>query len=233
MRIGTVFFAVVLGFLAVASPCLARCGDGPADEQAVAAARAQVASDCNCAGSRSHGEDVRCAAGIAKLRSADGRLPRACRVAVVRCAERSTCGRPGVVACCRRRTPTARVECHLEPSAVCEARGGCAGAFASCCDACDAGGCATTTSTTMTTLPGCSLGGDGMCGGDCPSGELCVGRHPYVPTEPDCLCLPATEACANATWPFCGEVGHCPRPDDYCLDVATPPHGACTCITLP
>ena len=53
------------GLLLVAvGPGFAACGDNPGDAQAVAATRAQIAGQCDCAGANNHGAFVRCAAGV-------------------------------------------------------------------------------------------------------------------------------------------------------------------------
>jgi hypothetical protein len=63
------------------------------DPAAVAAARATAETECPCATATSHGAHVRCVAQVAS----DAGLSGQCRAAVVNCASRSTCGRPGSV----------------------------------------------------------------------------------------------------------------------------------------
>src|SRR5262245_14021633 len=143
------------GVLAIAvwctspAPALAGCGDHPGDTEAVAAARAQVAPDCDCAGAASHGAYVSCAAHVANDRAnADpSLLPRYCKGAVKRCAARSTCGKPGFVTCCRT-SSAGMTKCSTKSDAsLCIAPAGgsaCVGdpSFSSCCDACTGSGCA-------------------------------------------------------------------------------------------
>src|SRR5688572_18822319 len=87
--------------LAFAGPAHPRCGDRPGDADAVAAVRGEAETRCDCAGAPTHMEHVRCVAEVANAAVRSGRLPWRCRLAVLRCASRSTCGRPGAVACCR------------------------------------------------------------------------------------------------------------------------------------
>jgi len=124
----------------------AACGDSPGDFDAVVAARAEVASQCDCAAAATHGEHVRCARGVVSAALAAGTLPKTCASTVMRCARRSTCGRkPGFVPCCRT-SRTGVTRCSIRSSAArCRAPSGgsaCASSFAtSCCDACMQGGC--------------------------------------------------------------------------------------------
>jgi hypothetical protein len=76
-----------------------RCFERPGDVCEVAAARAAVASQCDCAGAPDHATHVRCAGSVADASVADGRLAASCRKEVVRCASKSTCGRAGRVTC--------------------------------------------------------------------------------------------------------------------------------------
>lgn len=137
--------------LGVAAPhCAAtappgRCYARPGDVCEIAAARARVGEACDCAGASSHGMHVRCAGGVADAAVAANQLAPACRAEIVRCASRSTCGRPGRVTCCRT-DAAGRKTCDLERSgAACRPRRGgtaCIGSAASCCDACTAPACA-------------------------------------------------------------------------------------------
>ena len=138
---------LVMLLLVGAGHALAECGDDPGDAAAIAAARAQIDDECDCAGVPNHGTFVRCAARIAKERAkADPPLlPRQCKGAVKRCAARSTCGKPGTVTCCREKTLYGQTAIHcniMKDAATCVARGGCAGTHTSCCDSCTATGCA-------------------------------------------------------------------------------------------
>jgi hypothetical protein len=128
--------AVVLAGAAGAS---ARC----TDDAAVAAARAAVAAQCPCDGFPNHGQYVRCARGVANDLADAGLLPRNCKGAVVSCAARSTCGKPGFVTCCTI-DKRGKTRCSIKKDASkCKApKGGtsCVGQTTSCCDAC-ANGC--------------------------------------------------------------------------------------------
>jgi hypothetical protein len=122
-----------------------RCFERPGDVCEVAAARATVASQCDCAGAPDHGTHVRCAATVADGAVAQGHLAGACRGEVVRCASKSTCGRAGRVTCCRVGADGRR-RCGVkrEGAACSPPRNGtaCLGTAASCCDACTAPTCA-------------------------------------------------------------------------------------------
>jgi hypothetical protein len=200
------------------------CGDVPEDAAQLAAARAQVATDCDCAGAASHGAFVTCAGGIASARVTGGLLRLECTREVRRCAMRSTCGRPGAVTCCRTRNGVTRCRVKRSAAACTAPLGGsaCVGAFASCCDACSASGCiptttsSTTTSTTststMTTIPRIPCtGGTGVpecTGGACDPGFECATFF-SAPGGPDCACMPAgTAVCGSGPYPQCG--GVCP-----------------------
>ena len=138
------------GILVIAALCasprlaVAGCGANPGDIQAVADARAQVTTDCDCAGAASHGEYVSCAAGVANERASAGTLPQYCKGAVKKCAARSTCGKPGFVACCRT-SGSGKTKCSVKrDSTTCTAAGNACTAdpaFTSCCDACTESGC--------------------------------------------------------------------------------------------
>src|SRR5207249_6993685 len=86
--------------LSVPATAVASCGDDPGDAAAVASTRAAVETDCDCASASSHGAYLRCV--VQKVRTAvsSRELRRDCKGSVIRCAARSTCGRPGAVTCC-------------------------------------------------------------------------------------------------------------------------------------
>jgi len=124
----------------------ARCGDAPGDAAAVAAARDDVETTCDCAGAATHGAYVSCAAGVANARAEANLLPHNCKGQVKRCAARSTCGKPGAVTCCRT-SARGTTRCSIKASAsLCSTppHGGaaCVGTATSCCDACNESGCA-------------------------------------------------------------------------------------------
>jgi hypothetical protein len=129
----------------VAERGYAACGDAPGDAAAVAAARAQVEADCPCGGFPNHGQYVRCAAGVAKARADADLLPKSCKGAVVKCAAKSTCGKPGFVTCCRT-SASGVTKCSTKKDASkCTAPkngSACVSSFSSCCDACTETGCA-------------------------------------------------------------------------------------------
>jgi len=126
------------------------------DTTAVAAARTAAAAQCNCATADNHGQYVKCVGDLAKTRASNGQLPTECKGDVVRCAAKSTCGKPEAVTCCRvdRR---GKVRCSTKSSAdKCRPPNGgaaCLGATTSCCDACTnaCSGGSTTTTVTPTT----------------------------------------------------------------------------------
>ena len=189
---------LLVSFIAVAPAVLrADCGDDPGDGAAVAAARAEVDAECACAGAPTHDVFVHCAREVVARRVGSRSLRRACRAAVVRCAARSTCGKPGAVACCR--TDGAKTRCQVEKdAATCQRRhGGCADAPASCCDACVGGGCSTTT----TTLVGVPCESSLTCAGDCGPGPRCAVSGTGSPT---CACFPLNVTpCSEDGYPTC------------------------------
>ena len=138
---GALVIAMLFGGLAVAH---ARCGDQPGDAQAVADARAQVASDCDC-NAGTHGAYVKCAAGVANDRASHNLLRESCKGAVKKCAARSMCGKPGFVTCCRTNA-SGVTKCSIKSGAAkCtppKDGSACVGTFSSCCDACTDTGCA-------------------------------------------------------------------------------------------
>lgn len=181
--------------MSFASRAQAACDTAGADAADVAAARAAVAANCDCAGAVSHGAYLSCAGGKASATLVN----HGCVGAVKRCAARSTCGRPGFVTCCRTNAKGV-TKCSIKKDATkCKApQGGsaCAGTLSSCCDACQNGGCVvpTTTSssststststsstssvssstcTSTTTFPPCHVGFGGFCGGACSTGQTC------------------------------------------------------------
>ena len=191
-RLALVALAFLAGTQGVAR---ARCGDDPGDAQAVADARTQVDSDCDCAGAASHRDYVRCAIGVARTRADAGQLRSQCRSAVKRCAAKSTCGTPGAVSCCIERNGSFR--CLIRRDAgSCAGRGGTTGADGSCCDTCGGGVPTSTTTpppTTTTTvyIPPCGFLPGPECGGTCPTGERCGSEWSAAsPDVRECHCFP-------------------------------------------
>ena len=214
--------AFALG-LAVAGPGFPSCGDRPGDAQAVADARAAAAAECDCATASSHTGYVDCVARVANAAVRAGRLRAQCRLAVVHCAARSTCGRPGAVTCCRTRADGTRRCSVMSNAALCTAPpGGSArvGDQPSCCDACAAG--SGPPATTTTTLPsGCGSDLDCDDGNGCTEDRCVDGKcqHQCLCIGPDgsasCCPGPAAE-CPPTRWfytcgdPVCG--GHRDHP---------------------
>jgi len=140
---------------------LARCGDNVGDGAAVAATRAQVAAQCPCGVAMKHREYVQCARGVANIAIFNGELPKDCRQSVVKCAAKSTCGRPGRVTCCRT-SAGGQTRCSIKKNAaLCtppKNGSACVGSLSSCCDACTATGCTggptPTPAPTATATPG-------------------------------------------------------------------------------
>ena len=126
------------------------------DAASVTATRAAAEAQCPCGTFSSHKTYLHCVAQVAKAAVLSGDLPKAFRAAVLGCAKKSTCGKAGVVTCCRT-TAKGSQTCSVKPSAPkCTVpKGGAAfvGTVPSCCDSCAAGSCAEATTTT-TTAPG-------------------------------------------------------------------------------
>jgi hypothetical protein len=150
-----------------------------------------VADTCPCDAAVSHRSHVKCVSRAVKDLLVAHALPTACKGAIVRCAARSTCGKPGATTC--RITASGETErCRVRTSAArCEARGGTLGA-GTCCASCPTTTTSSTTSTTTlesstttTTLIPCG-GLFPACLGSCPPGETCTAGAPLDP----CVCVP-------------------------------------------
>ena len=168
--VAPVVAALVAG-LALASSHALACGP---DDAAIA--RAAIDAACPCAEATSHGAYAACAARAARAAVADPRCVRE----VMRCASRSTCGRPGVAICCRTRVDGSTRPTRVADPARCVApRNGsaCVSPDPMPCSACVAGGCATTTTTTTTTSTTLYTG---VCG----NGVI----EPGTPAEPHEQC---------------------------------------------
>lgn len=146
-----------LGVLLLADAAQARCGDLPGDDDAVAAARAEIQSTCGCPATiGSRPVYLRCAREVIKARLAAGALPRTCRAQVTRCVNRSTCGKPEALSCCKTNARGKTTCSIVRDASRCRApRGGsaCVGAYSSCCDACTSGGCAPAPTPVPTATP--------------------------------------------------------------------------------
>jgi hypothetical protein len=174
------------------------------DRSDVAAARAAVASGCDCATAARHGTYVSCAASVARATLQNP----SCAGFVQRCAARSTCGRAGAVTCCRTnlhgvtRCSIKRDAAHCRPPREGLA---CTGLLESCCDACTASGCATTSTTTTsttvtttsstTTTTGSGTTTTTLCGGF--NGPCCAGD----------TCTESSAICISGTCYLCGFLG--------------------------
>ncbi len=144
MSLGRVFLAAAL--LAFGQQrSFAAC----TDSAAVAATRAAADQACTskgmgCSTAKSHGEYVSCVAHQAKAAVKAGTLPKQCKGTVVKCAAKSTCGKPGFVTCCRT-TKQGNPACAITPRAArCTAPkhgAACVGSVPSCCDVCAEGAC--------------------------------------------------------------------------------------------
>src|SRR5262245_23822042 len=133
---------LMLGGLVLSTPrAYAKCDATGVDAVDIATARAAVAANCDCAGSPNHGQYVKCATEQARATLVN----QSCRGAVVKCAAKSTCGKPGFVTCCRTNakgvtkcsTKSGADRCKPPKSGA-----ACVSTFASCCDACTTSGCA-------------------------------------------------------------------------------------------
>jgi hypothetical protein len=139
---GYLVTAMAFSLLALAAHAsAAKCDATGADAADVARAHAAVAANCDCAGASNHGQYVKCVTEQANMTLTNP----SCKGAVVKCAARSTCGKPGFVTCCRT-SAKGVTKCSTKSGADrCNPpRGGsaCVSTFASCCDACTATGCA-------------------------------------------------------------------------------------------
>jgi hypothetical protein len=141
-KVWAVIGILVLGSAFFSAPrAYAKCDATGADAGDIATARAAVATNCDCAGAVNHGQYVKCATEQAKMTLVN----QSCKGAVVKCAARSTCGKPGFVTCCRT-TSKGTTKCSTKSRAdrCSPPKGGsaCVGVHASCCDACTTSGCA-------------------------------------------------------------------------------------------
>jgi hypothetical protein len=118
----------------------AKCDPTGADAADIANARAQVTANCPCATATNHGQYVKCAGEQARMNLVN----QSCRGAVVKCAAKSTCGKPNFVACCRTKNGVTKCSTKSSASHCTAPMGGsaCASTKSSCCDACTASGCA-------------------------------------------------------------------------------------------
>jgi hypothetical protein len=134
-----VLFALAAGVRADGTPT---CGDAAT----LRAARAWIATQCDCAAAHNHSAYVRCVSHAARAGRREGVLAKDCTAPVKKCASHSTCGRAGFVACCRTDDDGATTCSVKEGAKSCHKQGtrgaACISAFASCCDACTSSTCA-------------------------------------------------------------------------------------------
>lgn len=145
---------ILLGFAAVVA---ASSAAPDACEPARCAAQAAIAQDCPCDAAATHGRHVSCVAHVVKRLVAAGTVPVNCKGKVVRCAAKSTCGKPGFVTCyiptdtCNLTTGTCTsnpaLPCLVDADCgtrcktksapeICVQAGGAVGAPGSCCASC-------------------------------------------------------------------------------------------------
>jgi hypothetical protein len=152
---------LALSVLFAAAPLAATtCAIDDPDGSRTAAARASAEEACTnagagCANAPNHGTYLSCIAHTINGLVQNNGLPKSCRGALKKCAARSTCGKPGAVTCCLpNQSGHGRSKCKVaRDAASCAAKGGCAGSFASCCDACAPDGSCNLPTTTTTTVP--------------------------------------------------------------------------------
>src|SRR5438552_292234 len=232
MRLGILIVSSLV--LAAARPSFPTCGDQATDAQAVADTRAAAASECDCAAAASHASYVACVVRVANTAARGGTLRPQCRTAVVRCAARSTCGRPGDVTCCGTRADGGKrcsVRSGGQPCSAPPGGSACAGTASSCCDACAAASCAAPATTTTTLRPRCGSDLDCDDGNGC-SVDRCIDgtcQHECVCVGPggSASCCPGPAAqCPSPQWfytcgdPVCG--GHRDRGVVPCSGSGTP-----------
>jgi hypothetical protein len=142
---------LVAGLFLFAATAHAKPCDNPA---AVVVTRQAAEAQCACSSAASHRSYMLCVLRVARQAVVSGALSPRCKAAVMSCAQRSVCGKPDSVTCCRT-TPKGTTTCGIRRSArACLAHppeGGHSyvSPFSSVCDACPAGVCTSTTSTTL------------------------------------------------------------------------------------
>jgi hypothetical protein len=129
-----VALAVGLPFIWRAGPVAAKnrraAGTTPSCDAQRCDVQAQIDAQCGaCEDANKHGEYVKC---VAKTLKTAG-VPKACRRAIIRCAAKSTCGRPSSVVCEHNNG-----QCSIEDSAA-KCKHGTVSDATSCCTPCNAG----------------------------------------------------------------------------------------------
>jgi hypothetical protein len=138
-------FGVLVALGLTTGPAFAQC-DSPEELDQVAMVRRLVADTCACETAVTHGKYVRCAAQVANAELVAGRLERLCRKVVVKCAARSTCGRPAGYHPCCKTNRYGKTKCKVRLPEQC--RSGPGGSHCvsftkqSCCDGCIGTSCA-------------------------------------------------------------------------------------------
>ena len=158
----------VMAVMAIGLPTLATA-ERPDCEPARCAVQAAIARECTCDSATNHGRYVSCVAHVVKDLVANGTVPVNCKGKVVRCAAKSTCGKPGFVRCL---FPTDT--CVVDPVTL---LGTCAENPAlACVTDLDCGArCKTKSSSDRCTDRGGIVGGTGSCCATCggsPSGAF-------------------------------------------------------------
>jgi len=111
--------------------------------------RQAAEAQCACGAATRHRSYMSCVSRVAHEAVVSGALSQRCKAAVMSCAQRSVCGKPDYVTCCRT-TPKGTTTCAIRRSArACLAhppQGGHSylSSFSSVCDACPGGVCTST-----------------------------------------------------------------------------------------
>jgi len=101
--------AGLIAFLSVATAHAVPCRN-PA---AVAGTRQLAEAQCACASATRHLSYISCVSRVTHDAIVSGALPRRCKAAVIHCAQRSVCGNPNHVVCCRT-TARGRTTCSIK-----------------------------------------------------------------------------------------------------------------------
>ena len=139
------FAGAVLGVLLAADVGWASVTCTTTDDlQKVANTRALIKEKCDCANAITDGLYKKCALTVANDEVTALRLPRECRKIVIKCAAKSTCGRPiGYHPCCRTNR-LGKTRCKITIPEKCQSGPGGSHCVSfdkeSCCDACKGNG---------------------------------------------------------------------------------------------
>src|SRR5690606_30718250 len=229
------------------------CDPDGADAADIAAARAAIEAACDCEGAPNHGAYVRCARNAARAALSNKR----CLGRVVQCASRSTCGRPGAVACCRTNAK-GRTRASIKRNAsLCRApRNGsaCVSSATSLCDACGEGDCNAPTpvptatqgqTTSPTPAPSPTPSGEPVCGngvveaGEECDGATCTALLDEVEVQSECGAPGTAHACqcrnvqCGGCFGYPGDEGVLCWADDQCLISPGGPPGCIPGMCVP